>query len=151
MVMKKLCQIIGLLALFGFASQAAISATYKYQDESGNTVYSQNPPENPNTPYEVLGVPSHARPGTSAAPASSSPATSATLQENNNANDTVNREQQEAEKIRKENCETAKKNLEIYTVYRRVRNDDGEVVRLDDEVRQQKIDEAKQAIRDFCD
>jgi hypothetical protein len=52
--------------------------------------------------------------------------------------------------MREQNCTNAKKNLEIYTVTPRVRNEDGEVVRLDDKVRQQKIEEAKQAIRDFC-
>lgn len=145
--MKTRIRIIGLLLLFGLASQPLQAATYKYQDESGNTVYSQNPPENPNTPYEVLGVPSHARPGSDSPPASAP-----TLQqEESNGKSTVAQEQEQAQKIREENCAAAKKQLEIYTVYRRVRNEEGDIVRVDDQTRQQKIDEAKQAIQDFCD
>lgn len=149
--MKTPSQIFGLFLMLALATPSAMAATYKYQDESGSTVYSQNPPENPDTPYEVLGnIPSHARPGSNTPPASSS-SPSPSQQQDDKKNDTVAQEQQQAEKLRQENCEAAKKNLEIYTVYRRVRNDEGEVVRLDDNERQQKIDEAKQAIQDFCD
>lgn len=145
--MKTRIRIIGLLLLFGLASQPLQAATYKYQDQSGNTVYSQNPPEDPNTPYEVLGVPSHARPGSD-----SSPASAPSLQQEESAgNSTIAKEQEQAQKVREENCAAAKKQLEIYTVYRRVRNEEGDIVRLNDEQRQQKIDEAKQAIQDFCD
>lgn len=150
--MKTVSQILGLLLILALASPSALATTYKYQDESGNTVYSQNPPEDRDIPYEVMGdIPSRAKPGSDSPPPvdSSSPASS--LQQDDKQDDTVAREQQQAEKIRQENCETAKKNLEIYTVYRRVRNDEGEVVRLDDNERQQRIDEAKQAIQDFCD
>ena len=94
-----------------------------------------------------ISSPAPTRPGSNSAPASSP---SPTLQQDKEQNDTVAREQQQAEQMREKNCEAAKKNLEIYTVDRRIRNEDGEVVRIDDEERQQKIDEAKQAIRDFC-
>lgn len=148
--MKTINKLFALLLLLALATPTALAATYKYQDESGNTVYSQNPPENPDTPYEVMtniSSPAPTRPGSNSAPASSP---SPTLQQDKEQNDTVAREQQQAEQMREKNCEAAKKNLEIYTVYRRIRNEDGEVVRIDDEERQQKIDEAKQAIRDFC-
>jgi len=149
--MKTVSQILGLLLILALASPSALAATYKYQDESGNTIYSQNPPADPDTPYEVLGnIPSRARPGSDTPPADNSNSASS-LQQDEEQNDTVAREQQQAEKIRQKNCEAAKKNLEIYTVYRRVKNDEGEVVRLNDDERQQKIDEAKQAIQDFCD
>ena len=52
--------------------------------------------------------------------------------------------------IRQKNCEAAKKNLEVYTVYRRIRKEDGSVVRLDDNERQKRIDEAKKQIEEFC-
>ncbi|MDZ7802893.1 DUF4124 domain-containing protein [Thiohalophilus sp.] len=148
--MKTINKLFALLLLLALATPTALAATYKYQDESGNTVYSQNPPENPDTPYEVMtNISSQARPGSNSAPASSRP--SPNLQPDEEESDTVAREQQQAEQMREENCEAAKKNLEIYTVYRRIRNEEGEVVRISDEERQQKIDEAKQAIRDFCD
>jgi hypothetical protein len=147
--MKTLTKTIGLVLLLALASSPATATTYKYQDASGNTVYSQNPPENPDTPYEVLGeIRSHARPGSNT-PASSAPSSSDSQQEEK-ADDVIAKTQQDAEKMREQNCTNAKKNLEIFTVTPRVRNEDGEVVRLDDKVRQQKIEEAKQAIRDFC-
>ncbi|MDZ7663505.1 DUF4124 domain-containing protein [Thiohalophilus sp.] len=149
--MKTVSQILGLLLILALASPAALAATYKYQDESGNTVYSQNPPENRDIPYEVMGdIPSRAKPGSDSPPLNNT-SSAPSLQQDEEQSDTIAREQQQAEQMREENCEAAKKNLEIYTVYRRIRNEEGEVVRIDDEERQQKIDEAKQAIRDFCD
>lgn len=146
--MKRLSQILGLLLMLAMASAPALAATYKYQDETGNTVYSQNPPENTDTPYEVLGdIPSHAQPGRTPPAETRAPAT----QPDEEPNEAINQQLQQAEKTRKENCDAAKKNLEIYTVYRRIRNEDGEVVRIDDNERQQRVDEAKQAIQDFCD
>ncbi|MFP3874427.1 MAG: DUF4124 domain-containing protein [Thiohalophilus sp.] len=149
--MKTLSQILGLLLILALAGPSALAATYKYQDESGNTVYSQNPPENRDTPYEVMGdIPSRASPGNDSPPANDT-SSEPSLQQDEEQDDTAAREQQQAEETRQENCEAAKENLEIYTVYRRVRNEDGEVVPVDDNERQQKIDEAKQAIKDFCD
>ncbi|MFO8025547.1 DUF4124 domain-containing protein [Thiohalophilus sp.] len=149
--MKTINQLFALLLLLALATPMALAATYKYQDESGNTVYSQNPPENLDIPYEVMSnISSHARPGSDSAPAASS-RPSPRPQQDEEENDTVAREQQQAEQMRKENCKAAKKNLEIYTVYRRIRNEEGEVVRISDDERQQKVDEAKQAIQDFCD
>lgn len=146
--MKRLSQILGLFLMLAMASPSVLAATYKYQDETGNTVYSQNPPENTDTPYEVLGdIPSHAQPSHTPPAETRAPAT----QPDEEPNEAINQQLEQAEQTRQENCEAAKKNLEIYTVYRRIRNEDGEVVRIDDNERQQKIDEAKQAIQDFCD
>lgn len=148
--MKRLSQILGLFLMLAMASPSVLAATYKYQDETGSTVYSQNPPENADTPYEVLGdIPSHAQPGRTPAPPAETRAPETPPDEE--PNEAIEQQLQQAKKTRQENCDTAKKNLEIYTVYRRVRNEDGEVVRIDDNERQQKIDEAKQAIQDFCD
>lgn len=149
--MKTQIQIVGLLLILGFASQSAVATTYKYQDASGNVVYSQNPPADPATPYEVLGVPSHARPGTDTPPASSSAQKSITdTSKANESNQQVADEVKKAQEIREKNCANAKKRLETYTVYRRMKNEKGEVVRIDDNERQKQIDQAKQAIKDFC-
>jgi len=150
--MKTLIQIVSLMLILGFASQAAVAATYKYQDGSGNVVYSQNPPADPATPYEVLGVRSHALPGTDSAPDTSSAKKSITgTAEDNQANNQVADQVKKAQEIREKNCTAAKKNLEIYTVYRRMKNEKGEMVRLNDDERQKGIDEAKKGIKEFCD
>lgn len=149
--MKTLIKLYGLVLLLVLASTPAAAATYKYLDSTGNTVYSQNPPENPDTPYEVMGeIRSHARPGSDTQPATANDSSATSSEQDADSDEVIAQKEQEAEKVRQENCAAAKKNLEIYTVYRRVRNKEGEVVRLDDKVRQQKIDEAKQAIKDFC-
>ena len=63
----------------------------------------------------------------------------------------IQQEVEKAEKMRAENCKASKYNLEIYTAYRRVTNEKGETVRLDDNERAARIQEAKEGIKEFCD
>ena len=57
----------------------------------------------------------------------------------------------ENEKIRQQNCEAARKNLEIYTTFRRFRDKDGNVTRLPEEERLKRLEEAKTQIETYCD
>ena len=54
--------------------------------------------------------------------------------------------------IRRENCEAAKHNLDLYTNLGRrvVKGPDGKYSRPSEEVRQQRIEEAKKNIEEFC-
>ena len=136
-----------LFSLIMLSANAA--TTYKWLDENGNVVYSQQPP--PEGPYETI--------KTKTSPSSSStppPSSSFTTQVKEEAEETEldNKVQQEAaksEKLRADNCKAAKNNLETYTVYRRIKNDKGEIIRLDDNERAKRIQEAKDAIKEFCD
>ncbi len=152
--MKTLSQIITLLLLFGFAAHSALSTTYKYRDESGNMVYSQNPPPG-DTPYEVLGgVRSHAIPGRGGKSVASDPNSEKSIPgtpKKNQKEQQVAEQVEKAKEIRRKNCEAAKKNLEIYSVYHRLQNEQGEMVRLNDAQRQEKINEAKRVMKEFCD
>ena len=47
--------------------------------------------------------------------------------------------------------QAAKDNLQKYTAYRRFKNEEGVVEWMDDNVRLQKIQEAKDNIQEFCD
>ena len=54
-------------------------------------------------------------------------------------------------KIREDNCAVGKNNLSSYQTYTRIRDKDGTVRTLGVKERAQKIESAKQLIRDFCD
>ena len=60
---------------------------------------------------------------------------------------------QQREEAKKKNCEIAKKNLANLQRggHRRVRLPDGTVTYLEDEDRQQRIEENKKRVREFCD
>ena len=129
-------------------SAAAAAATYKWVDEKGNVHYSQHPPAG--TSYERMKI-EKSRPGEQPAPA---PAASGSTDKPGGATGSstvVKEELSKNQEIREKNCEAAKKNLEIYTVYKRYRDKEGNVVRMDDEERLKKIEEAKQHIAEFCD
>lgn len=128
---------------------AAQAEMYKWVDKDGHTVYSQTPPESGN--YQSLSAPS-APPPSSTAPDTSADANSANANGGQTAPDkTVEKLSQQNAEIRKKNCEAAKKNLRAYEISRRIRTPDGKVVRLDDNERQKRIEESKQAVKDYCD
>jgi len=128
----------------------ANAAMYKWLDENGNVVYSQQPPEE--GPYEVIKAknpPPASR--STPPPASSFTAEAQKDQEENQLDRKVEQEAAKSAQLRADNCKAAKHNLETYTVYRRIKNDEGEVIRLDDNERAKRIQEAKDAIKEFCD
>ena len=138
-----------LLLLTGlFLGTSVSAATYKWVDEKGNVHYSQQPPAG--SEYERIKVDKsrspygepeqEAAPKDTAAKPATSPSTSTTIKE----------ELAKNKEIREKNCEAAKKNLEIYTVYKRYKDKDGNVVRMDDNERLKKIEESKQNIAEFC-
>ena len=141
---------LSLTLLTGFFLSVAVSAaTYKWTDDKGNVHYSQHPP--PDASYERIKVekskPGEAPPATSNTPATT-PATSSGSPGDSKV---VQEELSKNQEIRAKNCEAAKKNLEIYTIYKRYRDKDGNVVRMDDNERMKKIEESKQNIAEFCD
>lgn len=151
--MKRLSQLFVFAAIFGVLSQGAIGASYKWTDDEGNTVYSQQPP--PDRDYQRLdirtGTPS---PSGQDEPASSSSSAAESILEEAKKSEKqkeIEAQQAKAEEIRKQNCEAAKQNLEVYTVYRRIRDAEGNVKVLGDEERQEKIQQAKDQIAEFCD
>lgn len=140
---------IYLTLLPGLLFAAAVSAaTYKWTDEQGNVHYTQHPPRD--TEYERMKV-DKSRPSPAdtlieqtnqAAPKPSSSADTSKL---------IKEEVAKNQEIREKNCTAAKKNLEIFTVFKRYKDKEGNVVRMDDKERATKIEEAKQNIAEFCD
>jgi len=137
-----------LVCLLSLASAFAMAATYKYTDNDGNTTYSGTPPTDGRKYEKIQGsAPGSAEPDTSA-PSTASPAASGAA---GGGSDTVKKEVAKNQEIRQQNCEIAKKNLEAYTVFRRVKDKDGNVIILGDDERAQKIEESKKAVAEFCD
>jgi hypothetical protein len=137
--------------LFCLIMVSANAATYKWLDENGNVVYSQQPPEE--GPYETIKTKRSPPASTGSTPAPSTSFTTEVKQETEERelDSKVQQEAAKSEQMRADNCKAARNNLETYTVYRRIKNDQGEIIRLDDNERAKRIQEAKDAIKEFCD
>lgn len=148
--MKRLSQFFVIAALFAVLAPVSLAGMYKWTDEDGNTVYSQLPP--PEGEYERLDVRT-APPSSGQSAQGGSSAAESILQdaEESEKQKDIEAQQAKAEELRKQNCEAAKQNLQVYTVYRRVRDEQGNVKVLEDEERQKLIQEAKDQIAEFCD
>lgn len=128
---------------------------YKWYDENGNTVYSQQPPEHTDDYQTIKGLPSSKpHPSTKASPSdvgtSKKSAKSSSAEKKAPPGESEEDNKRRAE-LRAKNCESAKKHLDAYMVYRRFPDKDGNMVVVSPAERQKKIDEAKQAIKEFCD
>lgn len=134
----------GLLA----ASATGLAATmYKWTDSEGNVQYTQTPP--PRGGFQKMAPPpAPATPAPDTAPAQAGePA--AEQPKDTAAQEEAERKRLEAS-VAKHNCNTARKNLEIYTSFRRVVDDRGEIVPLSDDERAAKIKEANEMIKKYC-
>ena len=139
---------ISIALIWTTASYAASTNTYKWVDEQGNVHYSQRPP--PGSNYEKMKVKT---PAGSPGAAQQSTAETPSAQNSNTKKggaDVLSNELAKNQEIRAQNCEAAKKNLQAYTVYRRIRAPDGSVKRLDDNERAKLIEETKASIKEFC-
>ena len=129
--------LLATLMIFTFSASAGL---YKWVDDEGNVHYSQKRPKSQK--YKRLKSPAPT-------PESSKPLYKPLAEPTEN-NDVVATETAKNEKIRSDNCAAAKKNLNSFTVYRRLRDKDGNITYIDDKVRAQRIENAKKAIREFC-
>jgi hypothetical protein len=141
-----------LLALASGLHAAGNDAIYKWVDDNGAVHYTQLPPQN--RAYETLKQAS--------APADDPAKVRSGLKEQVDAMDKAQQERQEEakdaeqwsniQKRRRENCEIAKKNLANLHQggNKAFMTPDGEVIRLSDEERQRRIDEANKQIKENC-
>ena len=133
-------RILLLATMMIFASSVS-AGLYKWVDNEGNVHYSQKRPRDKQ--YKKIKAPAPA-------PEDSKPLYKSTTKQNKSTG-TATKEAKKNEKLRAENCANAKKRLNGYQVYRRMQDEDGNVKVLDDNERAKKIQQAKQAINDFCD
>lgn len=129
-----------LLTAMMFFTCSAYAGLYKIVDSEGNVTYQQKPPRN--MQYKRIKPPA-------SAPEGSKPLYQ-TPNKETKAKNIVATEVAKNKKLRAEACENAKKNLQTYTLYRRVRDKSGKVTSIDDNERAKNIENAKKAINDFC-
>lgn len=130
----------------GFAASAA-AAMYKWTDQEGNVQYTQTPPPDGAVmeiaPPPRVGAPAAASEAKKAADVSEGDG----QQADNGQEPALTPEQQEAYA---RNCEAAKGNLQLYQTRGRVKTPEGDIVELNDEVRQKKVSQAEEQIKKFC-
>jgi Skp family chaperone for outer membrane proteins len=141
-----------LLALASGIHAASKATIYKWVDDNGEVHYTQVPPQN--REYETLKQAS--------APADDPDRIRSGLKEQVDAMDKAQEERKEEvkdaeqwsniQKRRRENCEIAKKNLANLHQggNKAFMTPDGEVIRLTDDERQRRIDEANKQIEENC-
>ena len=152
MKFRRLFAILASALLLSAASQSY--AAYKYQDEKGNWVYSQYPPADGDfstikhnktprsdklTSEERDKKITKARESVIGKPA------------DKKAKNKAEKESAKNEAIRRKSCEQSKKTLSSLQVYRRFKDKDGNVSRMDENVRQKNISNAKANVSQFCD
>lgn len=146
--MKHCINLIFTLLLF-FISVTANATLYKSVDADGNVTYSQSPPKTGN--YKTIKVkkfkPVPANASQKSLAAKKLFADGAKAREEN---DLVKSELKKNQEIQKKNCTSAKQNLRLFTIYKKLKNDKGEYYRVTDTERARRIKTAKGNIKEFC-
>ncbi|RDH90359.1 MAG: DUF4124 domain-containing protein [endosymbiont of Seepiophila jonesi] len=138
-------------------SLAAGAQTYRWVGEDGVTVYSQTPPPSGSDSAEVV---KH-RPAPKNGPADTEAATKSLNKMRQDLEDRredrklakqAQDEQQQATAARLNNCEVGRSNLRNLTALgnRKLRTPDGEYLRLTEEERQTRMEQARKDIEDNC-
>ena len=151
--LRTLLGTLGLLASAVAFQALADDAIYKWVDESGETHYSQMRPSGDYQVEEIRNAPP---------PADDPEQVRQHLQQQVDAMNERNQEQNDAkkeaiseaeyQKIIKENCANAQKNLGSLNEGGRKRylTPDGEVVRLTEQERESRIAEANKQVKEYC-
>ncbi|MCW8907992.1 MAG: DUF4124 domain-containing protein [Sedimenticola sp.] len=128
---------------------SAEARMYRWVDENGVTVYSQSPPATGQA-EEVKVHTSTAAP----APQAPKPENPGTESDNGAATDDGPSKEEIAEssRIKAENCQAARHNLDLYTNLgnKLVKTPDGLYKRLSEEERQEKIRESQRLMDEYC-
>lgn len=128
---------VSVLMLTGTAQAASL---YKWTDEEGNVHYSQTPPEHGQADKMHL---KDTTPPQNAAPAA------AEEPEDQGIPEDAGQDTAEAQ-ARQRNCEIARYNLETYKTSDRLKQPDGTVIVISDEMRDAKMKEAQALIDIYC-
>ncbi|NQZ54581.1 MAG: DUF4124 domain-containing protein [Piscirickettsiaceae bacterium] len=132
----------------------AVSAdVYKWVDQQGETHYSQSPPPQ-NQKAELIKAPPPPaiNPADAQLEVDKLIAQQAEDRKESQEQQAVVQEVAKQEAILRQNCQTAKHNLQQYqdNPGRRYVDEDGNVTRIKEEVRQQKIKDQQNNIQEFC-
>lgn len=130
-----------LLTMIMIFASSASAGLYKWVDNEGNVHYSQKRPVNQQ--FKRLKAPPPAPDSAKPLYKSGTPATE--------SGKTAATETAKNKEIRAKNCAQAKKNLSNFQIHRRIRDKDGNVTTIDDNVRAKNIKNAQDAISNYCD
>ena len=130
------------------------SAMYKYQDEKGNWVYSQHPPASGD--FQTIKAQKSSRSSNLNKEARAAKVKKAResvigTPEGKEEKDKIAKETEKNTAKRSEACENSKKALSSLQVYRRFKDKDGNITRMDDDERARRIKTVKENIKQFCD
>lgn len=140
---------LALLCSLPFLAQAEI---YKWTDENGQIHYTQQPPIDRPTEQIKAPPPPPIDPEKAQQNLEELIESQQTKEAAEAERQQAKKDAKAAQKLREENCQTARNNLEQYrnNPGRRVMNADGEVTRPTEEQRQEKIIEFQQKVDEFC-
>ena len=132
---------------------AAEARMYRWIDEDGTTVYSQSPPASGEAAEIKINTSTSAPPKESVTGESSQPDSQTRESPEKPADGPSKEEIAASNKIKSENCTAARYNLNLDTNLgnRLVKTPDGLYKRLTEEERQQKIEESRKQVGEFCD
>lgn len=128
-----------LLTVFIAHSGQLLAAMYKWTDEHGEVHYTQTPPLDREAQKMAAPRPVDAPPET-AQPTQEKPVTATTPKPPS----------EEDIRIKKQNCETARSNLNIYQTAPRVVDKEGSIIGWTNQERAEKIKEAQDQIKKYC-
>lgn len=140
-IFRRILLLVTLLGLVVLTPAQAVSL-YKWVDESGRVHYSQTPPDKSaaqseqmqvkdTNPYQTEQEKADARKADEAKPATTDAAAKVV-------------------ETRAKNCEIARRNMQTFQNSDRVKQPDGTVITLSDEMRASKIKEAQAQINAYC-
>lgn len=137
MILTPAIRNFALIVMFGLCSAAQAATMYKWVDDDGNVHYDQSPPSDRES--EKLESKTGAKaptPPTTAEQAADQPPK---VTEDENA------------RIKKQNCEAARRNQEIYKRSAKILQPDGTELVLSDEMRAEKLRQVQEDIKKFCE
>jgi len=137
-----------------FAATSAFSQIYTWKDESGRTVMSDKPPVGKVTQKRTIATPSPGVESNTPAPKSFAEKEMEFRKEQQDKQEKAKKanEDQAQAAARKENCENAKRNLQLFQSGERIarRNDQGEKEFLEDDQRAVETAKAQKMVNDWC-
>lgn len=141
-------QLILILALVLLSLNAY--SVYKWKDANGNIQYTEYPP--PTGDVEIMKPPPISTIGTQ-----KSELAPDNEDKNKDKGETKPKEKKQAtidpkaeQEMKQKNCETAKKNLATYLRTKKIRDKEGNVVRISDDDWQNRVNKTRQKIEEFC-
>jgi hypothetical protein len=139
---RRILFVISLLSM-AFAGQVQAVSLYKWVDENGSVHYSQKPPEKSATKSEQMQV-------KDSNPYQTRQEKAATAEKKKEDQPETTDEAARVVEARKKNCEIARQNMATFQNSARVKQSDGTIITLSEEMRAAKIKETQALINAYC-